>query len=102
MQFCSEFYHPTGRVRCCVIRLIGHAGNLVDDLSRRHSDDLVVGGLNIKHPHRFCATTVAHGDAKKVPVAAFILDREKAPIGVFLTLIPPTRSMEVEAASAGL
>jgi hypothetical protein len=30
-----------------------------------------------------------------------VLDREKAPIGVFLTLIPPTRPMETEAASAG-
>jgi len=30
-----------------------------------------------------------------------VLDREKAPIGVFLTLEPPTRPMEREAASAG-
>ena len=30
-----------------------------------------------------------------------VLDREQAPIGVFLTLIPPTRPMESEAASAG-
>ncbi len=30
-----------------------------------------------------------------------VLDREKAPIGVFLTLDPPTRPMEKEAASAG-
>lgn len=30
-----------------------------------------------------------------------VLDREKAPIGVFLTLLPPTRPMEAEAASAG-
>ena len=30
-----------------------------------------------------------------------MLDREKAPIGVFLTLEPPTRPMEKEAASAG-
>ena len=30
-----------------------------------------------------------------------VLDREKAPIGVFLTLEPPTRPMEAEAASAG-
>jgi site-specific DNA-methyltransferase (adenine-specific) len=30
-----------------------------------------------------------------------VLDREKAPIGVFLTLLPPTRPMETEAASAG-
>ncbi len=30
-----------------------------------------------------------------------VLDREKAPIGVFLTLEPPTRPMETEAASAG-
>ena len=30
-----------------------------------------------------------------------VLDREKAPIGVFLTLVPPTRPMEKEAASAG-
>lgn len=30
-----------------------------------------------------------------------VLDREKAPIGVFLTLAPPTRPMEKEAASAG-
>ena len=30
-----------------------------------------------------------------------VLDREKAPIGVFLTLEPPTQSMEKEAASAG-
>ena len=31
-----------------------------------------------------------------------VLDREKAPIGVFLTLEQPTRPMEKEAASAGL
>jgi hypothetical protein len=30
-----------------------------------------------------------------------VLDREKAPIGVFLTLEQPTRPMEKEAASAG-
>ena len=30
-----------------------------------------------------------------------VLDREKSPIGVFLTLEPPTRPMEKEAASAG-
>ncbi len=30
-----------------------------------------------------------------------VMEREKAPIGVFLTLIPPTRPMEAEAASAG-
>jgi len=30
-----------------------------------------------------------------------VLDRERAPIGVFLTLAPPTRPMETEAASAG-
>ena len=30
-----------------------------------------------------------------------VLDREKAPIGVFLTLQEPTRPMEKEAASAG-
>ena len=30
-----------------------------------------------------------------------VMDREKAPIGVFLTLAPPTRPMETEAASAG-
>jgi site-specific DNA-methyltransferase (adenine-specific) len=30
-----------------------------------------------------------------------VLDREKAPIGVFLTLEPPTRPMQKEAASAG-
>ena len=30
-----------------------------------------------------------------------MLDREQAPIGVFLTLEPPTRPMETEAASAG-
>jgi hypothetical protein len=30
-----------------------------------------------------------------------VLDREKAPIGVFLTLAPATRPMETEAASAG-
>ncbi len=30
-----------------------------------------------------------------------VLDREKAPIGVFLTLEPPTRPMEKEAAAAG-
>jgi hypothetical protein len=31
-----------------------------------------------------------------------VLAREKAPIGIFLTLTPPTRPMEAEAASAGL
>jgi len=30
-----------------------------------------------------------------------VLDREKSPIGVFLTLAEPTRPMEAEAASAG-
>jgi DNA modification methylase len=30
-----------------------------------------------------------------------VMDREKAPIGIFLTLSPPTRPMEAEAASAG-
>lgn len=30
-----------------------------------------------------------------------VLDREKAPIGVFLTLEPPTKPMEAEAAAAG-
>lgn len=30
-----------------------------------------------------------------------VLEREKAPIGVFLTLEPPTRPMEKEAASSG-
>lgn len=30
-----------------------------------------------------------------------VMDREKAPIGVFLTLVSPTRPMEKEAASAG-
>ena len=30
-----------------------------------------------------------------------VLDREKAPIGVFLTLEPPTRPMEKEAAASG-
>ncbi len=30
-----------------------------------------------------------------------VLDRERAPIGVFLTLEPPTRPMETEAAAAG-
>ncbi len=30
-----------------------------------------------------------------------VLDREKAPIGVFLTLEPPTRPMKAEAATAG-
>ena len=30
-----------------------------------------------------------------------VLEREKAPIGVFLTLTPPTRPMETEAAAAG-
>ena len=30
-----------------------------------------------------------------------VLDRERAPIGVFLTLESPTRPMEKEAASAG-
>ena len=30
-----------------------------------------------------------------------VLDRERAPIGVFLTLEPPTRPMEAEAAAAG-
>lgn len=30
-----------------------------------------------------------------------VLDREKAPIGVFMTLVPPTKPMLAEAASAG-
>ena len=44
------------------------------------------------------------GGAVSVPMVRDlkgVLDREKAPIGVFLTLLPPTRPMEAEAASAG-
>jgi len=48
--------------------------------------------------------SVKGGDSVSVPMVRDlkgVLDREKAPIGVFLTLAPPTRPMEAEAASAG-
>lgn len=48
--------------------------------------------------------SVKGGDNVGVPMIRDlkgVLDREKAPIGVFLTLTPPTRPMEKEAASAG-
>jgi len=48
--------------------------------------------------------SVKGGDNVGVPMIREmkgILVREKAPIGVFLTLTPPTRPMETEAASAG-
>jgi site-specific DNA-methyltransferase (adenine-specific) len=44
------------------------------------------------------------GGAVSVPMVRDlkgVLQREKAPIGIFLTLAPPTRPMETEAASAG-
>ena len=44
------------------------------------------------------------GGAVSVPMVRDlkgVLDREKAPIGVFLTLLPPTTPMKAEAASAG-
>ena len=48
--------------------------------------------------------SVKGGDNVSVPMIRDlkgVLDREQAPIGVFLTLAPPTRPMETEAASAG-
>ncbi len=48
--------------------------------------------------------SVKGGDNVSVPMIRDlkgVLDREKAPIGVFLTLTPPTRPMEAEAAAAG-
>ena len=48
--------------------------------------------------------SVKGGDNVGVPMIRDlkgVLDREKAPIGVFLTLTAPTRPMEKEAASAG-
>jgi site-specific DNA-methyltransferase (adenine-specific) len=48
--------------------------------------------------------SVKGGDHVSVPMVRDlkgVLDREKAPIGVFLTLTEPTRPMEQEAASAG-
>jgi hypothetical protein len=48
--------------------------------------------------------SVKGGDNVGVPMIRDlkgVLDREKAPIGVFMTLVPPTRPMETEAASAG-
>lgn len=48
--------------------------------------------------------SVKGGDNVGVPMIRDlkgVMDREKAPIGVFLTLVPPTRPMETEAASAG-
>ena len=48
--------------------------------------------------------SVKGGDNVGVPMVRDlkgVLDREKAPIGVFLTLQEPTRPMEKEAASAG-
>jgi hypothetical protein len=50
------------------------------------------------------AIVSAKGGAVSVPMVRDlkgVMDREKAPIGVFLTLLPPTRPMETEAASAG-
>jgi site-specific DNA-methyltransferase (adenine-specific) len=47
--------------------------------------------------------SVKGGDNVGVPMVRDlkgVLDREKAPIGVFLTLAPPTRPMEKEAAAA--
>jgi hypothetical protein len=44
------------------------------------------------------------GGAVSVPMVRDlkgVLDRERAPIGIFLTLLSPTRPMETEAASAG-
>jgi site-specific DNA-methyltransferase (adenine-specific) len=48
--------------------------------------------------------SVKGGENVSVPMVRdlrAVLDREKAPIGVFLTLAPATRPMETEAASAG-
>ena len=48
--------------------------------------------------------SVKGGDGVSVPMIRDlkgVLDREKAPIGVFLTLVPPTKPMEKEAAAAG-
>jgi len=48
--------------------------------------------------------SVKGGDSVGVPMVRDlkgVLDREKAPIGVFLTLAEPTRPMEAEAAAAG-
>jgi adenine specific DNA methylase Mod len=48
--------------------------------------------------------SVKGGDNVGVPMIRDlkgVMDREKAPIGVFLTLAPATRPMETEAASAG-
>ena len=48
--------------------------------------------------------SVKGGDNVGVPMVRDlkgVLDREKAPIGIFLTLVPPTRPMEKEANSAG-
>jgi hypothetical protein len=48
--------------------------------------------------------SVKGGDSVGVPMIRDlkgVLERERAPIGVFLTLSPPTRPMETEAASAG-
>jgi DNA modification methylase len=48
--------------------------------------------------------SVKGGDNVSVPMIRDlkgVLEREKAPIGVLLTLAPPTRPMETEAASAG-
>ena len=48
--------------------------------------------------------SVKGGDNVSVPMIRDlkgVMEREKAPIGIFLTLVPPTRPMETEAASAG-
>lgn len=48
--------------------------------------------------------SVKGGDSVGVPMVRDlkgVLDREKAPIGVFMTLAPPTAPMLKEAASAG-
>ena len=48
--------------------------------------------------------SVKGGDNVGVPMVRDlkgVLEREKAPIGVFLTLVPPTKPMITEAASAG-
>jgi site-specific DNA-methyltransferase (adenine-specific) len=66
-------------------------------------DGLIYFRSDIRTTER-AIVSVKGGDHVSVPMIRDlkgVLDREKSPIGVFLTLAEPTRPMEAEAASAG-
>ncbi|MGD0108715.1 MAG: DNA methyltransferase [Rhodopila sp.] len=65
-------------------------------------DGVIYFRSDARTPER--AIVSVKGGAVSVPMVRDlkgVLQREKAPIGIFLTLAPPTRPMETEAASAG-